>query len=355
VRACAAIHQSLCGERTATCYQNTLCLCDNQTGFARYREKRIKRRKKEIIFFCWLGGFMKIQQETAKAVCETCGKEFDRPIFRFGEKEIFRQRECPECSSCREQMAPVSENQERLRAIKESWQRICPPRYRDFNRSLSPVPDELIDQVLNWRPKKSPSYDPNSVRIFPKGTKLPMTDETCAQILTSRPSPSADGRGLCLVGPPHVGKRHLLYALRENLFHAGFQIAAISGPEFDAIAPLRTDRESGASVRKRLNQLRSSQILILTDVGAEKLPESAQREFYNLIEGRAQHFLPILWSTQFSREEVAARFVSSNGPEIALARGRAAVDRLNKLSDVIELEWKSTRLPDSSRTVLARA
>ncbi|MEP6586660.1 MAG: hypothetical protein ABJB70_08025 [Candidatus Udaeobacter sp.] len=51
--------------------------------------------------------------------------------------------------------------------------------------------------------------------------------------MNSRPSPSADGRGLCLVGPPHIGKRRLLYALGENLFHAGFQVGQISGPDFD--------------------------------------------------------------------------------------------------------------------------
>jgi hypothetical protein len=292
---------------------------------------------------------MKIEQETARAVCETCGEEFDRPVFRMGDKEIFRLRECQKCSVPREQRALAVENQERQRASKEPWQRFCPPRYHAFNRSLSPVRDETIDRVLSWQPKKPPSDEQNSVRLFPKGTKLPMTDQTIERILNSRPSPSADGRGLCLVGPPHIGKHHLLYALGENLFHAGFHIVQISGPDFDALAPLRTDRESGASVRKRLNQLRSGQILILTDVGAEKLPESAQREFYNLIEHRAQHCLPILWSTQFSREQVAARFVSSSGPEIALARGRAAVDRLNELSDVIEIERQSFRAPMSAQ------
>lgn len=156
---------------------------------------------------------------------------------------------------------------------------MCPPRYHAFNRNLLPVLDETIDRVVSWLPKKPRSDERNSVRLFPNEARpLPMTDQTIERIWNLRPSPSADGRGLCLVGPPHIGKRRLLYALGENLFHAGFQIGQISGPDFDALAPLRTDRESGPSVRKRLNQLRSGQILILTDVGAEKLPESAQRE-----------------------------------------------------------------------------
>jgi DNA replication protein DnaC len=260
---------------------------------------------------------MKIEQETARAVCETCCKEFERPVFRVGEKEIFRVRECPKCNARREQRALAMANQERQQAAKEPYWRICPPRYRNFNRSLLPIADETIDRVLNWRPKTGSS---------------------------------ADGRGLALTGPAHVAKRRLLFALGEDLFHDGLQIAYISAPDFEALAPLRYDRESGAAVRKRLSQLRSSQILILTDLGAERLTESSQHEFYNLVEHRAQRCRPILWSTQFSREQVAARFVSSNGPEIALARRRAAVDRLNEVSDVIEVEWKSaTSLQESAK------
>jgi hypothetical protein len=45
--------------------------------------------------------------------------------------------------------------------------------------------------------------------------------------------------------------------------------------------------------------------------------------------------------------------VTSDAPEIALARGRAALDRLNELSDVIQVEWKSISVPDRSAETLA--
>jgi hypothetical protein len=287
------------------------------------------------------------------AICESCGKEFDRPVFLLNGKEFFRVRECPKCNAPREQRALAIENQERQRAIAKPWLRICPARYRNFDRSRLPVGDKTIDRILNWRPKPPPDAG-NSARILPVH-QLPMTDGTIDRILNSRPSPSADGRGLAVVGPPHIGKRLLIYELAANLYFEHFQIAAISSPDFESLAPLRTDRESGSLVRRKLNQLRSTEILIFTDVGAEKLTESAQREFYGLVEHRAQGCLPILWTTQFSKEQITARFVNSGAPEIALARGRAAVDRLNEISDVIEVDRKSSNLRDPKETLLAHA
>jgi hypothetical protein len=296
----------------------------------------------------------KICVESAPAVCETCGKEFDRPVFRLFGKEVFRVRFCHECNASREEAALAIENQARQRAVKEPWERICRPRYRNFDRRQLPIMDETIDRILNWRPKplRDKSYPARIIRT--SGTRLPMTDETINQVRNSRPSPSADGRGLALIGTPHLGKRRLLFALGENLFHEGFQIAHISAPDFESLAPLRSDRETGSAIRKKLTQFRSAEILIFTDVGAEKLTESAQRELYALIEHRAQQLLPILWSTQFSRDEVATRFTAANAPEIALARGRAAVDRLNEVSDVITVERKSLKWVPSKR-LLAQA
>jgi IstB-like ATP binding protein len=285
--------------------------------------------------------------ETVPAICETCGKEFDRPVFRLKSgEEILRVRECPKCNAPREQRALAIENQERQRAIAKPLLGIVPARYRNFDRARLPIVHETIDQILSWRPI-SPSQDRcNPALICPPGERLPMTDETIDRIRNSRSSPSADGRGLTLVGPPHIGKRRLIYALGADLFFTGFQIAQISAADFESLGPLRSDREVGTVVRRRLTQLRSAQILIFTDVGAEKLTESSQREFYGLVEHRAQHLLPILWSTQFSKEQITSRFITANAPEIALARGRAAVDRLNEISDVIAVERKSFSLPE---------
>jgi DNA replication protein DnaC len=157
--------------------------------------------------------------------------------------------------------------------------------------------------------------------------------------------PPEDGNGLGLVGAPHIGKRRLLYLLAKDLHFAGVRLAQISDFEFVRVGS--EDEEVRASTRRAIAKIQSVPVLIFADIGAERLTERAQSEFYSLIEHRAQRALPILWSTQFSREQIAARFINRNSPDVRLKIGRAAVDRLAQVSNVIEVEWKSITVPNS--------
>lgn len=150
--------------------------------------------------------------------------------------------------------------------------------------------------------------------------------------------PSRDGRGLGLVGPHLIGKRRLLFLLGEDLASQGTKVMHISAFDFDSLGPAQFDDDHGAAARETLNAARSTKVLIFSDIGAEKLSESSQKELYRLVEHRAQHCLPILWSTQFNSDQIAQRFINRQAAELALARGRAAVDRLDSISEVIQIE-----------------
>lgn len=244
---------------------------------------------------------MKESPETVRAICPGCGRKFDRMILRVLGEEVFRQRECADCSDQREKDARATENQERLRANEERWRSFCPHRYRNCDRTLLAIPPESINHVLEWRPQQ--------------------------------------GCGLGLVGLPHIGKRRLLYMLAKDLHFSGIRIAQISDCEFVRVGS--EDEEVRAAVRRMIAKIQSAPVLIFSDIGAGRLTERAQQEFYSLIEYRSQRALPILWSTQFSREQIAARFVNRNEPELALKVGRAAVDLLTQISDVIQVERQS--------------
>ena len=253
---------------------------------------------------------MKSKPETVRAVCQGCGNRFDQIVLRVLGKEVFRQRECCYCNGRREKEARAAGNQKRQRANEEGWL-FCPPRYRNCDRALLPIAVETIDRVLEWRPR-------------------------------------VHGRGLGLVGLPHTGKRRLLYLLAKDLHFSGIHVAQISDFEFVRVGS--EDEELRASTRHAIANIKSAPALILSDIGAQRLTERAQEEFYSLIEHRAQRALPILWSTQFEREQIAARFVNRTTPELALKLGRAAVDRLTQVSDVIQVELRSAEMPAQARS-----
>jgi DNA replication protein DnaC len=251
---------------------------------------------------------MKSKPETVRAVCQGCGNKFDRIVLRVLGKEVFRQRECSDCYGRREKEARAAGNVERQKANEEGWL-FCPPRYRNCDRALLPIAVETIDRVLEWRPR-------------------------------------VHGRGLGLVGLPHTGKRRLLYLLAKDLHFSGVHVAQISDFEFVRVGS--EDEELRAFTRHTITKIKSAPVLIFSDISAQRLTERAQEEFYSLIEHRALRALPILWSTQFAREQIAARFVNRTTPELALKLGRAAVDRLTQVSDVIQVERESVRSAEMS-------
>ncbi len=255
----------------------------------------------------------KPKTETDRAICK-CGRKFDRLVLRVLGTEVFSQRLCPDCKDQSNQKARTTGNQSQLSARKAAWLLLCPPRYRPCDCGLLPIPAETINRALEWRPSKG-------------------------------------GRGLGLVGPAHIGKRRLLYVLAKDLHFADVRIAQISDFEFVRLGS--EDEEVRSSARWAIAKARSAPVLILSDIGCERLTERAQGEFYSLIENRALGELPILWSTQFTGDQIAQRFANKNAPEIALARGRAAVDRLNENSDVIKVERKSISLREPTLLVQA--
>lgn len=277
----------------------------------------------------------KIQSNSAATAtaddCESCGERFDRTIYLVGGKEFFKQRQCPTCTEKRSQVALAKENENHRRRIEEAWALFCPPRYRDSSpgQLLAPFTADTIQQVLEWRP-------------------------------------SQNGRGLGLVGPARVGKRRLLFLVAKDLFFAGVSLGRISAIEFDRLGS--EDEEIRASARRRIERVRSAKVLIFSNIGTEKLTERTQVEFCSLIEHRAQHLLPILWSTQFDSNQLALRFASRQDAELLkggrsaidplgqLKRGRSAIDCLGQCADVIKVEYKSfSAAARSGELLLAQA
>jgi DNA replication protein DnaC len=236
--------------------------------------------------------------ETVPTVCQDCGQEFERPVYFIGEKEFFKNRPCDRCLN--DESAKI-DDRKRRDSIQKNLQRFSPPHwYRQTDRDRLIV-DEKIEKVMRWRPSET-------------------------------------GRGLGLVGPHLVGKRRLLFLLGEDLASDGIEVMHISAFDFDSLGPEQFDDDRGAIARWKLRAVRSAKVLIFSDIGAEKLSESSQKELYRLVEHRAQHCLPILWSTQFNSDQIAQRFINRQAAELALTRGRAAVDRLDRISEVIQIE-----------------
>jgi DNA replication protein DnaC len=136
-----------------------------------------------------------------------------------------------------------------------------------------------------------------------------------------------------------------MWALAKDLFFYGIDLEYVSSFDFKRLVSQQYgDDTLGGDARFRLHALRSAQILIFSDVGAENPTENNQVELYSLIDYRAQKLRPILWTTRFSKMDLAAKFTQSD-----------AIDRLYQVSDVIEVERQSFRASAHRMPVQARS
>jgi DNA replication protein DnaC len=143
--------------------------------------------------------------------------------------------------------------------------------------------------------------------------------------------PGKDGRGIGLVGPRGIGKRRLILSLAKELFLGAVRIALTTAIDFEKLTSFdQFDNALRATARTRINEIQSAPVLILADLGTERVTERGQTELYGLLEHRAVRLLPILWTSPFSKAQLAARYSKERAPLL--------IGRLEQCSEVIRVE-----------------
>lgn len=149
-------------------------------------------------------------------------------------------------------------------------------------------------------------------------------------------------RGLYIHGPVGSGKTHLLYALglgaeeklklRDVLFYNTTEL----------MQSVRDDFGRAPADKERLLEriLESKGLLLLDDIGAERLTDWTLEQFYLLINKRYENRLPILFSSNLSVQELAEQL------------GDRIVSRIIETCDIVNLEGADRRLAKAHRITL---
>jgi DNA replication protein DnaC len=234
-----------------------------------------------------------------------CGKRFSyEPVELWG-MEIFSVRACPECIMTREagELARfAAANAMRAAKLHAAWQQLCPPAYRASQPERLPLARDAVSHVLAWRPDR-------------------------------------DGRGLGLSGPLGIGKRRLLYLLARDLHFSGYRFRAIRAVRFENVLDDKFDDARKANAKTLIADLELVGVLLLLDLGMERLTPSGEAALHDLIETRSENRRPILWTSQFNGDELLAKFRNSQ------ARGRATISRLVRSSECLLVERVVTDIP----------
>jgi len=140
--------------------------------------------------------------------------------------------------------------------------------------------------------------------------------------------PKADP-GVVFYGPTGTGKTHLACAIIHRLIDEGI---------FCVFLPtVRIPRNDSEAIEK-LTDPSEVPVLILDDVGAEKLTERALECLYEIVDGRIWNRAPLVVTTNFKKEELRRRInLAGDG------HGDRLVGRLEKTCRWVPVGGKDMR------------
>ena len=136
-------------------------------------------------------------------------------------------------------------------------------------------------------------------------------------------------KGIFIHGGVGTGKTHIAYAIAKQMYGQRMQIEFWNSAELmDAIR--RGYDKPFDETFEDLMKFRG--LLILDDVGSEKLTEWVAERFYLLVNRKYNHMLPVIFTSNFNVEELAGRI------------GERVASRLVEMCHIIELTGEDKRL-----------
>jgi DNA replication protein DnaC len=142
-----------------------------------------------------------------------------------------------------------------------------------------------------------------------------------------------------LVGPPGVGKSHLVQALGGQAIRMGFSVLYRS--IFDAVRDL-LEEESFGTDRRTLARYLKPDLLILDDMGIKQLPPKAGEHLFEVIMRRYETRSTIMTSN---------RPIEEWGKLIGdVPAATAILDRFLHHAEIINISGRSYRLKDRARS-----
>ena len=139
--------------------------------------------------------------------------------------------------------------------------------------------------------------------------------------------------GLIITGKSGVGKTHLATAILNKLTEKDMLV--LMGRLILLLDVIKDTFKDFSSKEKDIIELYSKvDMLIIDDLGTERISSWALEKLYTIIENRNENKLPIIVTTRFNKESLLDRFYQSEDEELA----EAVIEKLYQFCYGIELK-----------------
>jgi hypothetical protein len=225
------------------------------------------------------------------ATCLTCSKPFEyQPTILYG-REYFTPLYCQNCIGEHQHTQAQIAQQQEADDWTRGWERICPAIYRDTDVN-----------------------------------RLTPTMRRYAETWTSE-----NGRGLAFVGSTGKCKTRVCYMILARYRLNGHSVFGITAAKLAELVQNKfsIDNEIRGESIEKLRLIERIPLLLVDDVGQEKITDRTGSEFFSLIEQRTSWKRPILWTSNLD----AGTFKQALGAE----RGQPTIRRLREFSDIVRV------------------
>jgi DNA replication protein DnaC len=225
------------------------------------------------------------------ANCITCSKPFEYKPAIFGGREYCTPTCCDKCIEEHARTQERIDRQKQADEVRHKWERICPPIYRDTD--VNRLTPEMRRYAETWT--------------------------------------SQGGRGLAFVGATGKCKTRVCYMILARYHYDGRAVHAITATKLAELVQNKfsLDNETRGESAQKLKLIERVPLLLLDDVGQEKITERTGSEFFSLIERRTSWKRPTLWTSNLD----AGTLKQALGAD----RGQPTIRRLREFSDSVNV------------------
>lgn len=148
--------------------------------------------------------------------------------------------------------------------------------------------------------------------------------------------------GLFITGGVGVGKTHLVSAIANALLAKGYRVICMT--MIDLLDRIKKAYDYGEiSEGEVLELYETVDLLIIDDLGKERVTEWGSSKIYTIINGRYERLMPTIVTTNYGDDELVSKLTPPNGDRIT---AEATIDRLCEMCKGIVMSgdsWRSNK------------
>ena len=152
------------------------------------------------------------------------------------------------------------------------------------------------------------------------------------------------GESLLIWGKPGNGKSHLAAAVCHEIRAKGKIPVFQTMPELLERIRNTFNKKSHESEREIMDALRECDLLVLDDIGAEKVTDWVLDVLFRIIDGRYRNKKPTMFTTNFSPTDLLYRFMPDRPTAEQEIAAKRIHDRVLEVSIIVENQAPSHRL-----------